>query len=100
MNSKYNNIIKIKKFYYEHTENSCRVFCIMCNKIAYSTKENKYLNNKKCIGHNNLQCLNSSCANGFSKTYSNNYVVDKSSIQKPSSVTYFQNYMDRNILEN
>ena len=90
---------EIENFYYEHTENRCCVFCIMCNKIAYSTKENKYLNNEKCVGHDNLQCLNSSCANGFSKTCHKNYIVDKSSLRKKpsssSSATSFRDYMDR-----
>ena len=86
MNSK----IKIVRFYYEHTENRCCVFCVMCNKVAYSTKENKYLSNKKCTGHNNLQCLNSSCANEFSKTYFNNYIVDNRSLrEKDRSLTDF-----------
>lgn len=85
------NSEKIKKrFYYKHTENSCRVFCIMCNKIAYSTKENKYLNSEKCIGHDNTQCLNSSCANGFSTTYHNNFIVDK----RPEPVTSIKKRRD------
>ena len=94
---------KITKFYYKHTENRCRVFCIMCNKIAYSTEQNKYLNNEKCVGHNKLQCLNSSCANGFSKTYHNNYIVDNRRLLKenrPSSSTFFRDYMDRFELQN
>ena len=92
MNSK----IKIVRFYYEHTENKCSVFCIMCNKIAYSTKQNKYLNNEKCDGHSNLQCLNSSCANGFSKTYFNNYIEDNRTLKKDRvSSALFRDYMDR-----
>ena len=75
----------------------------MCNKIAYSTEENKYLNNEKCVGHNKLQCLNSSCANGFSTTYRNNYIVDNRSLLEenklPSSAS-FSNYMDRYQLQN
>ena len=76
MNAKKN---EEKRFYYTHTENRCRVFCISCNKIAYSTEQNKYLNTEKCFGHNKLQCLNSSCLNGFSKTYYKNYVADNRS---------------------
>ena len=82
-----------KRFYYEHRENNCRVLCIMCNKIAYSTKENKYLNSKKCLGHENPQCLNSLCANGFSKTSHNNYIVDKRPEVK-SSNNSLQDYME------
>ena len=73
------------------------VFCIICNKIAYSTKHNKYINSKKCLGHDNLQCLNSSCANGFSKTYYNNYIFNNRSLKTPSisSSSSIQDYMDR-----
>ena len=96
-----------KNFYFLHTENKCSVFCICCNKIAYSTKENKYLNSVECYGHNNLQCLNSCCANGFSKTYHNNFIADNRSDflkrqgEKISTrcliflPTYSTNYMSR-----
>ena len=68
------------KFYYIHTEYNCQIFCISCNKIAYSTEHNKYWNNEECLGHDHkLQCLNSSCPNGFSKTYHKNYVPDNRS---------------------
>ena len=83
-----------KKFYFEHTVNSCRVFCIMCNKIAYSTKHSKYLNNKKCLGHDNLQCLNSSCANGFSKTYHNNYIYNNRPKLPPKKNFSIRDYME------
>ena len=92
-----------KRFYYKHTYNRCRVFCIMCNKIAYSTEQNKYLNNEECFGHYKLQCLNSSCANGFSKTYRNNYIVDNRLVLKenrPLLSVSFSNYMDRYELQN
>ena len=58
-----------KNFYYKHASNLCSVFCIACNKVPYSTKENKYLKNQKYGEHEKLQCLNSSCPNGFSTTY-------------------------------
>ena len=95
MNSK-----KITRFYFEHVENKCSVFCIMCNKIAYSTKHNKFLNNQKCSGYDNLQCLNSSCANGFSKTYHNNYIYNnrpKLPTQRSSSL---RDYMEIYQLQN
>ena len=103
MLGKKNEFKKKTRFYYKHTENRCRVFCIMCNKIAYSTEQNKYLNNEECLGHNNLQCLNSSCANGFSTTYRNNYIVDNRSLleeNKLPSSSSFRSYMDRYKLQN
>ena len=95
-----NSNIKTKKFYYEHTENRCRVFCSMCKKIAYSTKENKYLNNKECVGHenhDNLQCLNSSCINGFSKNnLSICYTKDNRSLKEyRRPLLFFPYYMGR-----
>ena len=95
MNSK-----KITRFYFEHTENKCCVFCIMCNKIAYSTKYKKYLNNEKCFRHDNLQCLNSSCANGFSKTYHNNYIFNNKPTLPPKENSFIQDYMEMYQLQN
>ena len=95
MNSK-----KIKRFYFKHTENKCRVFCIMCNKIAYSTKHEKYLNNEKCIGHDSLQCLNSSCANGFSTTYHNNYIYNNRLSLAPQRSSSIRDYMEMYQLQN
>ena len=97
---------KKKRFYYKHDENRCRVFCIMCNKIAYSTEQNKYLNTEECFGHYKLQCLNSSCANGFSTTYHKNYIVDnrsdflKRTNNIPSLASMSSSYMDRYQLQN
>ena len=71
---------KKSRFYYIHKEYNCRIYCICCNKIAYSTEHNKYWNNEECLGHDHkLQCLNSSCPNGFSKTYTENFVADNRS---------------------
>ena len=96
MNSK-----KITRFYFEHdAEDKCSVFCIMCNKIAYSTKHNKYLRDQKCSGHQNLQCLNSSCANGFSKTYYNNYIYNNRPKLPPQRSSSSRDYMQMYQLQN
>ena len=92
-------------FYFKHKDDLCTVFCMFCKKIAYSTKENKYLKNQKCTGHDKLQCLNSSCLNGFSTTYqyhnSNTSSNERRKIRKEniyliSSVTLTNtDYMER-----
>lgn len=97
-------------FYHEHKSDLCSVFCASCKKIAYSTKENKYLKDQKCTGHDKLQCLNSSCLNGFSTTYqhysSNTSSNQRRKIRKEniyliSSVTLSNsNYMERFLLSN
>ena len=97
-----------KNFYHEHKEDNdlCSVFCITCQKIAYNTKENKYLKDQeKCAGFDNLQCLNSSCLNGFSTTYQH-YVADNrrkvnkknSYLISSTSVAAASSYMDRSVL--
>ena len=60
-----------KNFYYKYNKDKdlYSIFCIVCHKIAYSTKENKYMKDQHFTNFNNLQCLNSSCRNGFSTTY-------------------------------
>ena len=60
-----------KNFYHKYYKDIdlYDIFCIVCDKIAYSTKENKYMKNQHFKNYTNLQCLNSSCRNGFSKTY-------------------------------
>ena len=90
-----------KIFYYKHTNELCSVFCSACKKIAYSTKENKYLKAQKCFGHEKLQCVNSSCPNGFSTTYQyykidNRREIKKENVYMISSVSLgLSNYMER-----
>ena len=90
-----------QNFYYKHTDDLCSVFCTACNKIAYSTKENKYLKNQECVGHDKLQCLNSSCPNGFSTTYQyystdNRHKIKKENVYMISSISLgASGYMER-----
>ena len=65
-------------FYYEYNKDKylCSIFCVVCNKVAYNTKENKYMKDQHFTKFANLQCLNSSCRNGFSKTYQNFVVAN------------------------
>ena len=93
-----------KNFYHKHANDLCSVFCTACNKVAYSTKENKYLKEQKCFGYEKLQCLNSSCPNGFSKTYqcynsnnsNNRRKIKKENVYMISSISLgLSNYMER-----
>ena len=96
-----------RNFYYTHDKEKdlCSVFCVTCNKIAYSTKENKYLKDQECTLFTNLQCLNSSCPNGFSKTYQHYVVDNRRKIKKRNvclmssiSTSAGSNYMERYLL--
>ena len=60
-----------ESFYHKYNKDKdlYSIFCVVCDKIAYSTKENKYMKDQHFKNYTNLKCLNSSCRNGFSKTY-------------------------------
>ena len=81
-----------KKFYRKYNNKDkdlCSIFCSFCDKIAYSTKENKYMKDQCITSFDNLQCLNSSCPNGFSSTYQY-CVASKSKNSKKNSNDYVQ----------
>ena len=60
-----------RNFYHKYNKDKdlYSTFCVVCDKIMYCTKENKYMKDQHFKTYANLQCLNSSCRNGFSKTY-------------------------------
>ena len=91
-----------KNFYSKYSKNKklYSMFCVICDKIAYSTKENKYMKDQHFTDFGNLQCLNSSCRNGFSTTYQYCVVLNTSKKKKreiflESELASTTKYMER-----
>ena len=82
------NSTKFYQKYNDKNKDLCSIFCNFCDKIAYSTKENKYMKNQSITSFDNLQCLNSCCPNGFSVTYQ--YCVGFKSKNGKNSKDYVQ----------
>ena len=96
-----------ENFYHKYNKDKelCSIFCVVCNKVAYSTKENKYMKYQHITNFANLQCLNSSCQNGFSKNYRNFAVANITKKKKKDKVMLSEiamasttKYMERFVL--
>ena len=96
-----------ENFYHKYNEGKdlYSIFCVVCNKIAYNTEENKYMKDQHFKKLVNWQCLNSSCRNGFSKNYKNFAVSNITKKKKKDKVMLSEiamasstKYMERFVL--